>query len=104
MPLFATARVLALRYRIAARSTPDRFDAARELVESGGSAVDNLIEAHRILLDTILRQQLRDLEAGIALSNSVALGDLTAHQRQDVKWALAQVPSVADVLGTPLSG
>ena len=103
MPLFSTARVLALRYRITARSTPDRFDGTRELIENGGTVIGNLIEAHRILLDAILRQQLRDLEAGIKLSNSVAPGDLTANQRQQLKWALAQVPSVADVLGTPLS-
>jgi CBS domain-containing protein len=104
MPLFATARTLALKFGIAARSTPERFEAVRNRLQNSAEIVTGLIEAHRILLDTILRQQLRDLEAGIALSNKVAPGALSSQQRMKLRWALKQVPSVSVLLGTPLFG
>ncbi len=104
MPIFATARVLAIRHGIAARSTAARFEAARPCLETGGAVIDNLTEAHRILLNLILRQQLIDIEAGTKLSNRVAPKTLAAHDRQQLRWALEQIPSVADLLGTPLFG
>ena len=104
MPIFSTARVIALRYGIAARSTAGRFEAAREHLKNSGAAIDNLMEAHGILLDAILHQQLIDMETGTALSNRVAPDTLTAHDRQQLRWALEQIPSVADLLGTPLLG
>lgn len=104
MPIFSTARVIAIRHGIAARSTADRFEAARGHMAESGTVIDNLLEAHRILLDTILRQQIRDIETGTPLSNNVAPDALTAHDRDQLKWALEQIPSVTDLLGTPLFG
>ena len=108
MPIFATARVLAIRHGIADRSTPGRLEAVRAILEEqeqpGVAAINNLIDAHRILLGAILRQQLVDLEDGTALSNRVAAGALDSHDRQQLRWALEQIPSVADLLGTPLFG
>ena len=101
LPIFSTARVVALRYGIAARSTKDRLLAARDRNVAGSHVVDPLLEAHRIFLDAILRQQLRDLEAGIALSNRVAPSQLSSHDHQELRWALRQVDSIADLLGTP---
>ncbi len=101
MPIFAAARVLALTHGIAARSTPARLEAARELDVSGAKHIDNVTEAHRILLGAILRQQLRDLETGIALSNRVALSELDAHEHQELKWALEQNEVINDLMGAP---
>lgn len=101
MPIFSAARVVALENRIAARSTPGRLEAARDLGVRGAHLIGNLLEAHRILLGAILRQQLRDIIDGIPLSNKVAIADLDAHQKQELKWALQQSLSICDLLGTP---
>ena len=64
---------------------------------------ENLGEAHRIILHTILEQQLIDLEAGIPLSNRVAPNMLSSALRDQLSWALEQVPNVTNLLGDPLS-
>ena len=101
MPIFSAARVLALKHGIPARATPDRLAAVREQDIQGAARINNLIDAHRIMLDAILRQQLRDIEAGVRLSNRVDLSQLDAHEKQELVWALEQTPAIADLLGTP---
>jgi CBS domain-containing protein len=102
MPIFGAARVAALRLGSAARATPERLRAAREAGLVAAATAGNLDAAHRILLDLILRQQLADIERGVALSNRVDTGALSALQRKELRWALERVPSVADLLGVPL--
>ena len=102
MPIFSAARVAALRHRIAARSTPERIAALRPLSVASDRTLDDLVAAHRLLLDLVLRQQLADLAAGVPLSNRVAPAALDDYGRQQLRWALDQVPRIADVLGTPL--
>ncbi len=104
MPLFGTARVLALRHEVRARSTPGRLRAVQQATDSDSGTYDNLIEAHKVFLGAVLRQQLQDLSDGVPLSNKIVPGSLTAHQRQELRWALNQVPEVANLLGTPLHG
>lgn len=101
MPIFSAARVLALQLGIEARATPERLSRAREHDIHGAHLIDGLIDAHRIMLDAILRQQLRDIEAGVTLSNKVELGQLDSHEKQQLIWALEQSPGIADLLGTP---
>jgi DNA polymerase-3 subunit epsilon/CBS domain-containing protein len=104
LPIFSAARVAALTHGIAARSTPERLEAVRALEILDGAVIGRLVEAHRILLGAILRQQLRDILAGVALSNRVAPGEMEPHERQQLTWALAQVDSVRTLLGTPEFG
>lgn len=104
MPIFSAARVVALTHKVAARSTPERLEAVRRLGEFDAAAIGKLIEAHRILLGAILRQQLRDIQAGIALSNRVAPGEIPSHERQQLTWALGQVDNVRSLLGVPAIG
>ncbi len=101
MPIFSAARVLALRLGIDARSTPARLAAAREHDIHGVHLIGNLIDAHRVLLDAILRQQLRDIETGVRLSNKVELAQLDNHEKQELVWALEQTPGISDLMGTP---
>jgi DNA polymerase-3 subunit epsilon/CBS domain-containing protein len=103
MPLFSTARVLAIKHRIRARSTPARFDTLSAQVGKMQTTLENLGEAHRIILHAILDQQLLDLEAGIPLSNRVAPGSLSSASRDQLRWALEQVPNVSNLLGDPLT-
>ncbi|MBT8433807.1 MAG: CBS domain-containing protein [Gammaproteobacteria bacterium] len=103
MPLFSTARVLAIKHGIRARSTPARFGALSAELGKMQTTLENLREAHRIIFQTILEQQLLDLEAGIPLSNRVAPGNLSSALRDQLDWALKQVPNVSNLLGDPIS-
>lgn len=104
LPIFSTARVIALERGFSDHSTPDRLLAVRETGDYSERAIDNLIEAHRILLNLILNQQLRDIAVGLTPSNKVAPADLKEFDRQELNWALNQVPRVRDLLGTPVVG
>ena len=103
MPLFSTARVLSIKYGLRRQSTPERLDAARDKLEDMQKTLENLNEAHRIILQAILRQQLLDLDAGIPPSNHVAPQTLGSALRDQLSWALEQVPNVSNLLGDPLS-
>ncbi len=101
MPVFSAARVLAISNGIAARSTEARLRAAAEAGSVPEDLVGDLIAAHEILLRVVLRQQLRDLEAGIPLSNLVAPRQCGEVERRELDWALRQVPKVVDLVGVP---
>lgn len=103
MPIFSAARVLALQHGVKARSTPERLAGVRGMGDADPALVDRLTEAHRILFGAILEQQLHDLELGIKPSNKVAPHEVSATQRDRLRWALEQVGLVANVLGDPLS-
>lgn len=103
MPLFTTARVLALRHGFDERSTPARLRAAAALGVPGSAQVDGLLEAHALFVDLVLRQQLRDLDAGIAPSNRIDPAQLAGARRHELRDALSRVRGVADLLGVPLS-
>jgi signal-transduction protein with cAMP-binding, CBS, and nucleotidyltransferase domain len=103
MPIFSAARVLALRYRIFARSTRERFAALRGNPAVPQRTLETLGEAHGTLLAAILRQQLEDIEKGIPPSNRVDPAILSALEKDRLKWALEQVKSVGDVLGDPIA-
>jgi CBS domain-containing protein len=103
MPIFSAARVLALQHGVTARATPERLAAVRGKGDADPALVDRLIDAHRILLGAILEQQLHDLEVGIKPSNKVAPHELSAADRDRLRWALEQVGLVANVLGDPLA-
>jgi DNA polymerase-3 subunit epsilon/CBS domain-containing protein len=104
MPLFSTARVLAIKHGDRVRSTPQRFAAVSDDLGKMQATLRNMVEAHRIIFNAILQQQLLDLEAGIPLSNRVVPGTLSPAGRDQLKWALEQVPNVSNLLGVPVTG
>ncbi len=103
MPLFSTARVLAIKHGVRVSSTPARYAALVPLIANMQTTLENVSEAHRILFNAILQQQLVDIEAGIPPSNRVAPGDLSSALRDQLSWALEQVPNVSNLLGDPLA-
>lgn len=102
MPIFSAARIVALAHGISEHATPERLRAAVDLGVARPKTIDNLVEAHRILLDLILRQQLIDIDQGVALSNKVATAALMGFHRKDLRWALDQIPAIADLFGAPV--
>ncbi|MBZ0216792.1 MAG: DUF294 nucleotidyltransferase-like domain-containing protein, partial [Fimbriimonadaceae bacterium] len=102
LPIFSAARVVAIQYGIRALSTPARLAAARNLDNINTSSIDLLIEAHRIILGAILKQQLADIQAGIPPSNLVDPKSLSKTDQDQLKWALRQVNAVSGLLGDPI--
>jgi CBS domain-containing protein len=103
LPIFSCARILAIQHRIDKHSTPDRLRAACALQDTMDSVYENLEEAHRIIFNIILQQQLADIENGISPSNFIAPASLSASMRKQLKWALDRVPGVSNLLGDPLA-
>ncbi len=91
MPVFSSARVLAIRHGITARSTPDRLAgvAAKGIASPGD--IEAVIEAHRTILDAMLAQQLRDIETGVPPSPRIEVGRLDRRRTAALKAALGQV-------------
>ena len=104
MPIFSAARILAIQHGVRERSTPARLNAAGAAAGDSRDAVGNLVEAHHILLDEILAQQLRDIGRGIPHGNSVAPKEMSAPRQRQFRWALEQVDQVRGVLGMPVFG
>ena len=102
MPIFSAARVLALKFKLEERTTPERLAMAKTFMKEDAGAIDGIIDAHRILLGEILEQQLRDLQEGVPLSNSVNPKQLSASRLDSLKWAVEQVGSVPGLLGDPV--
>ena len=99
LPIISSARVEAIRHRIHERATPERLREIQRITGSPNSLFENLIEAHRIILSAILKQQLYDFEHGIPLSNRVAPNAMNSVANRNLRWALEQVQSVSDLLG-----
>ncbi len=93
-PLVAGARVVALRYGIASRSTPERLSAAVKAANRGEADAARLTAIHAFLTELILAQQIDDLEAGIRPSNRVNVRRLEAQKKAQLKDALAQVAAL----------
>jgi CBS domain-containing protein len=101
LPIFSAARTAALRYRIHERSTRGRLAALRGYPAVPQKQLEALSEAHSLLMAVILRQQLSDIESGIAPSSNVDPKALSALEQSRLKWALQQVKSIADLLDVP---
>jgi DNA polymerase-3 subunit epsilon/CBS domain-containing protein len=102
MPVFSAARVLALKHGVLERSSAARLEAMRGRDNIPGRQIEQVLEAHEILLGTILNQQLIDIEKGIPPSSRVDPKAMPAAARERLKWALEHVKAVSDLLGDPL--
>ena len=101
MPIFSAARCAALEHCVKSRSTADRLRGMRDQVSSDARSIDDLLMAHEILMGIILRQQLKDMEKGIALSNRIVPSELGGSDQQLLRWALKKVENIPNLLGTP---
>jgi CBS domain-containing protein len=90
-PVVALARCQGLEARSPARGTLERLEAAARagVVDEGLYA--SVAEAYRFLSDLRLHLQLRDLAAGRARTNEVALSALTAVERSRLKDAFRAI-------------
>jgi signal-transduction protein with cAMP-binding, CBS, and nucleotidyltransferase domain len=93
MPLVAAARLLALREGIAETGTLARIDALARAGAVTGREAAALADAFDLLVDTVLRQQLADHEAGLQPGSLVDTAALPKPARTALRDALRAVRS-----------
>lgn len=98
MPIFSAARILAIRAGSSAHATPERLQAASDAGLASETQLSDLNDAHRVILDAMLRQQFEDADAGIPLGPRVAIGPITKSAKSDLRDALKQVPGAIDLV------
>lgn len=98
MPIFTAARVLSIRHNVRERATPARLEGVA--AKGIGSHADfaAVIEAHRTILDVMLRQQLVDAAAGVPLSPRVELARLDSPAQRRLREALGRVAIATDLV------
>ncbi|MBX9992885.1 DUF294 nucleotidyltransferase-like domain-containing protein [Phreatobacter oligotrophus] len=94
----AAARCLALRHGIAARSTRGRINALAEMGIGGAEDLERWRDAHGVLVQAILQQQISDIEAGRPPGNRVDPAMLGKAGQARVKTALRDLAHVADTV------
>lgn len=99
LPLFTAARALSIRHDVRARATPERLRGVAAAGVGSASDIETIIEAHRLLLGTVLRQQLADAEAGVPLSPGVDVKSMSKETREELRGALGAVRIAVDLVG-----
>lgn len=98
MPIFTSARVLAIRHDVRARSTPDRLRGVAARGIGSPQEIEEIIEAHRIIFGAMLSQQLADAEDGTPLSPRVNPDRLGKAGKRRLGKALGKVDAVIDLV------
>lgn len=98
LPVVTTARVLAIRHGIMGRATRERLTELRALQIGSDADFDNLLEAHRVVLGSILKQQVADSRAGRKLSNLVAPKTLSRSETAALRRLLATTLAHTDTM------
>ncbi len=96
MPLVGAVRLLALRNGIEATSTLRRINLLQEKRVFNAEETDELIESFRQISRILLRQQLRDFQAGANVGNHVSPASLFRRERKTLIGALKTVDSLQD--------
>lgn len=94
-PVVAAARCLAMRHNIRLRATRERIEAVRRMKIGSDADLERWPEAHAVILDAILRQQLADIAAGRPPGNRVDPSILTRGGQRRLKEALGTLGEVA---------
>jgi len=93
-PITASARLLALRWRIAATGTAERLRAAAAAGQITDDDAAAYAEAHDALLGFLLDQQIRDLSAGQAPNAEVDVATLGPSARARLRLALERARAI----------
>ena len=97
MPIFTAARLLSIKTGARVRATPARLRAAAEAALASQEQIDGLIEAHRVILGAMLRQQIADIAEGARLGPRVDPRRLGKAGRAALRAALRRVPGAIDL-------
>jgi CBS domain-containing protein len=98
MPIVIAARALAIGHGLRARATAERLRGVAELGIGSAKEIDEVIDAHRVILGAILSQQLRDAAAGVPLSNRVDMRRLARVQAAVLRHAVGRAEIAVNML------
>jgi DNA polymerase-3 subunit epsilon/CBS domain-containing protein len=98
LPLVSGARALAIRHGVREHATPDRYLGLREKRVGSPTDFDRAIEAHRVILGHILRQQVADIHEGIAPSNRIDPSRLGKDDLAELKRVLRLVQDIGQTV------
>ena len=98
LPIVSGGRVLALRLGVKATATPERWRAAVEPGFVRREDFARIDDAHEMMLELILSQQLADLAAGRAAGTAVEVRRLLGLSRERLKQALKIVGEIDLIL------
>jgi CBS domain-containing protein len=93
-PIVAAARTLAIRHGIRALSTRERLERLIDLDIGGDRDMRTMLSGHAFLIGLLLGQQIRDVYAGVPLSNRVDPAVLDREQRTQLKSLIRHLQSV----------
>ena len=93
--IVSTTRALAICHGIDASSTPSRLQRLKELKIGAETDLDNLLDAHGVFLDLILKQQLVDIQRGSPPDNTVDVGGISHRERARLHNALKSVETLS---------
>ncbi len=96
--IVAAARLLAMRFGIAEHSTRGRLESVKALQVGGARDLETMLSAHAVLLQNVLEQQLVDIAAGRAPSNSTEIRRLSKSAQEELKQALGGLSSVDEMV------
>ena len=99
-PIVHGVRTLALQYRVDKISTVERLAALAEAERLDRALAQDLTEALRFLMGLKLSNNLKQIKAGRAPDNAIALAEVGTLDRQALKDSLAIVRRFRDWLGT----
>jgi CBS domain-containing protein len=95
--IVTAARALAICHHVLERSTAGRLAAIKATDIGGEENLDALAEAHGILLELALAQQIEDIEQGLPPSNTVLVSRLTKRERERLRTALQAVEPIGQL-------
>jgi CBS domain-containing protein len=98
-PVVTAARVLAIRHRLTALGTAERLAGLVALGAIAPPDAERLGEGHRVLTETLLKQQIVDVADGVTPGNHVDPRQLAPAARQRVKQALRSAEMAAAIVG-----
>jgi DNA polymerase-3 subunit epsilon/CBS domain-containing protein len=96
--LVSAARLLALRFHVAERSTRARLEGVKALKVGAERDLEAMIESHAVLLEAILGQQLIDMAAGRPPGNTVEVRRLSRAEQDRLKHALGSLKHVNEMV------
>jgi DNA polymerase-3 subunit epsilon/CBS domain-containing protein len=98
MPIFSSARVLAIKHGVRARATPDRLRGLVALGAAPSDTVEKIIEAQTVILGAVIGQQLIDIEAGVPPQPKIEPQRLDKGEKAHLKQALSNVEEAIGLL------
>ena len=88
------ARALAVCHHVTERATPARLAGLKALDIGGDADLDALVDAHALMLDLVLAQQVDDIEHGLPPTNSVLMKRLAKGERDRLRAALHAIAPI----------